>query len=100
MQRLFAFVRIVLPNIKSALTTLFLLFFLSTWDSYLVPLIVLNKDTLYTIPLMIATLSNAHFTDNAARMLTLTLSTIPVITIFAIGSKSLIQGLVAGSLKE
>jgi len=95
-----AFVRIVLPNIKSALTTLFLLFFLSTWDSYLVPLIVLNKDTLYTIPLMIATLSNAHFTDNAARMLTLTLSPIPVLTIFAIGSKSLIQGLVAGSLKE
>lgn len=94
------FMQIVLPVIKPAIITIFLLSFLGSWNSYLLPLVVLDKEKLYTIPLAISMLGTVHRTDFAARILALALSTIPIIIMFSIGSKYLIQGLTAGSVKE
>jgi multiple sugar transport system permease protein/cellobiose transport system permease protein len=94
-----AFIRIVLPISRSALITLFLFYFLWAWNDYLVPLVMINNQDLYTIPLAIAILGQLHRTDYAARILALTLATIPVLIIFSFGSKYLIRGMVAGSLK-
>jgi len=94
------FMQIVLPIIKPALITIFLLSFLGAWNSYLIPLVVLDKEKLYTIPLSISMLGTIHRTDFAARILALALSTIPIIIIFSTGSQYLIQGLTAGSVKE
>ncbi len=94
------FIQIVLPVIKPAMITIFLMSFLTSWNSYLLPLVVLDKEKLYTIPLAISMLGNAYRTDYAARILALTLTTMPVIIIFSFGSKYLIQGLVVGSVKE
>lgn len=94
------FMQIILPVIKPALITIFLLLFLGSWNSYLLPLVVLDKEKLYTIPLAISMLGTVHRTDFAARILALAMSTVPIIIMFSIGSKYLIQGLVAGSVKE
>lgn len=94
-----SFIFIVIPVIKPALITLFLLFFLWTWNDYLVPLVMINKQELYTIPLAISMLGQLHRVDYAARILALTLSTMPILLLFAAGSKYLIQGMVTGSLK-
>lgn len=94
-----SFIRIVLPITRPALITLFLFFFLWSWNDYLVPLVMINNQDLYTIPLAIAILGQLHRTDYAARILALTLATLPVLIIFALGSKHLIRGMVAGSLK-
>jgi multiple sugar transport system permease protein/cellobiose transport system permease protein len=93
------FIRIVLPMTRPALITLFLLFFLWSWNDYLVPLVMINNQDLYTIPLAIAILGQLHRTDYAARILALTLATLPILLIFGFGSKYLIRGMVAGSLK-
>jgi cellobiose transport system permease protein len=93
------FFRIVLAFIYPALTTLSLLVFLWSWNNYLLPLIVINKPELYTIPLGITSLGNAYRTDLAAQILGLTLGTLPVLLLFAVGSKSFIRGLTAGSVK-
>jgi len=93
------FFRIVIPFIYPAITTLSLLVFLWSWNSYLLPLIVINKPELYTIPLGITSLGSAYRTDLAAQVLGLTIGTIPVLILFAFGSKSFIRGLTAGSVK-
>jgi cellobiose transport system permease protein len=93
------FFRIVLSFIYPALTTLSLLVFLWSWNNYLLPLIVINKPEMYTIPLGITTLGSAYRTDLAAQILGLSIGTLPVLVLFAIGSKSFIRGLTAGSVK-
>jgi len=93
------FMQIVLPIIRPALVTLFLLFFLWSWNNYLTPLVIISRETLYTIPLAISMIGSEYRTDFAARILALAISIIPVLILFAAGSKQLIRGLTAGSLK-
>ncbi|HEY5585215.1 MAG TPA: carbohydrate ABC transporter permease [Ruminiclostridium sp.] len=92
-------ISVVVPVIKPALITLFLLFFLWMWNDYLTPLVILNDQKLYTIPLSISIIGQLHRTDYAARILCLTLATIPILTLFASGSKYLIKGMISGSIK-
>lgn len=93
------FWQIVLPNITPAIVTIFLILFLQSWNNYLVPLVVLNKEHLYTIPLAISMLGNMYRNDYAAKILALALATLPVLIFFAAFSKSLIRGLMVGSVK-
>lgn len=93
------FLKIVLPYIKPAIVSLSMLIFLWTWNSFLLPLIIINKPELYTIPLGITTLGDYYRTDYAARIMGLALGTLPLIGIFMIGSKYLISGLTAGAVK-
>lgn len=94
-----AFIQIVLPYVKSSLVTLVLLVFITSWNNYLTPLIVLNKQELFTIPLGITTLGNFFRADYGARIAGLCIGTIPLIIVFAIGSKYFIKGLMAGAIK-
>lgn len=92
-------IRLIVPIIKPALITIFLIFFLWSWNNYMVPLVVITNQKFYTIPLSISLLSTEFKNDDAARILCLAISTIPVVGMFCFGSKYLIQGLVAGSVK-
>lgn len=93
------FFRLIMPVIRPALITIFLLFFLWSWNNYMLPLVMINKESLYTIPLSIAKISSEYRTDYAARILALSMGTIPILVLFSFGSKYLIQGLVVGSVK-
>lgn len=94
------FWQIVFPIIRPANITVFLLSFLGSWNNYLTPLVVLNKEELYTIPMGITLFSTTYRNDYAASTLALCLATLPIIILFAFGSKYLIQGLAGGSVKE
>lgn len=93
------FFRLILPIIRPALITIFLLLFLWSWNSYMTPLVMISDQKLYTIPLSIALISSEYRTDYAARILALSMGTIPILVLFGCGSKYLIRGLVAGSVK-
>ncbi len=94
-----AFFQIVFPLVRPASITVFLLAFLSSWNNYITPLVVLSKEKLYTIPMAITLFSTTYRNDYAASILALTLATLPIIIIFAFGSKYLIKGMVMGSVK-
>lgn len=93
------FFKLVIPIIKPAFITIGLLIFLWSWNSYMIPLVIVTRKECYTIPLSIAMISTEFRTDYAARILSLAFSTIPIVGLFAFGSKYLIQGLTAGSVK-
>ncbi|MGI5959266.1 MAG: carbohydrate ABC transporter permease [Massiliimalia sp.] len=91
--------KIVLPFIKPGLLTLATLVFLSSWNSYMMPLLILNKQELYTIPLMVSTLSTQFRTDYGATMAALSIAILPMILIFVLCSKTFIRGIAAGAVK-
>jgi multiple sugar transport system permease protein/cellobiose transport system permease protein len=93
------FFRLVLPIIRPALICVSLLIFLWSWNNYMVPLVTISKVNLYTIPLSISLLQGQFRVDIAARILALAMGIIPMLIIFVAGSKQLIQGMTAGSVK-
>lgn len=90
---------IALPCIRPGLLTLCLLQFLWSWNSYMYPLVFVNKQDNYTIPIFVKSLASAYRTDYGAQLAGLTLSTIPVLILFIIGSKSFIKGITSGAVK-
>lgn len=91
--------QIVVPCIKPAVMTVCTLVFLWSWNNYMLPLITLNKEETYTLPLLISNIGVAYMHDYGAQMLALALSTFPIIVIFSFGSKYFIQGITAGAVK-
>ncbi|XID92017.1 carbohydrate ABC transporter permease [Paenibacillaceae bacterium WGS1546] len=93
------FFRVVLPLVKPGLATLATLVFLWSWNNYLLPLVTINRSEWYTLPIFISNLGIVHRTDYAARMAALTMTTLPVLILFILGSKTFMKGLTAGAVK-
>ncbi|TDF96236.1 carbohydrate ABC transporter permease [Paenibacillus piri] len=91
--------QIAMPLIKSGMSTLAILVFLWSWNSYLLPLVTINNPKWYTVPIFVSNLGIVHRSDYAARMCALTLSTIPILLVFIAGSKNFIKGITAGAIK-
>ncbi len=91
--------RIAVPCIKPALLSLALMNFIANWNSYLIPLIVLNRNETYTIPIGILNLNSMYRNDLAAKITALTLGVLPLLILFLIMSKSFIKGLTMGAVK-
>lgn len=94
------FVKIGLPFMMPACGTLFLLVFLGSWNSFLLPTILLTRESLFTLPIGIRLLANNFGADLGAQLAGLVLGTFPILIVFASFSKTLIQGLSASSVKE
>ncbi|MCU6797412.1 MULTISPECIES: carbohydrate ABC transporter permease [Paenibacillus] len=91
--------QIAFPLIKSGMSTLAILVFLWSWNSYLLPLVTINNSKWYTVPIFVSNLGIVHRTDFAARMCALALTTVPVLLVFIAGSKNFIKGITAGAIK-
>lgn len=93
------FAQIALPFMVPACTTLWLLSFLLSWNNLFTPLIVISDAKLFTIPLGIRQLATNFRQDNAAQILGLTLTSIPILFFFGFFSRSLISGLSSAAVK-
>jgi multiple sugar transport system permease protein len=91
--------RIVLPLLKPALGTLGLITFISSWNNFMGPLIVMRSAENYTLPLALRTLQSPVNTEWGALMAGSTIATLPLIILFILSSKQLIAGLTAGAVK-
>lgn len=93
------FFRFFLPFTKAACLTLFLLIFIYSWNNFMIPLVFITKQSMYTIPLGIFAVGSQYRQEYGARLFALAFSTLPMLVIFAVNSKSLIRGLTAGAIK-
>ena len=91
--------RIVLPLLKPALGTLGLITFISSWNNFIGPLIVMRSVDNYTLPLALRSLQSPVNTEWGALMTGSAIATIPLLILFAISSRQLIAGLTAGAVK-
>ncbi|HEX7049217.1 MAG TPA: carbohydrate ABC transporter permease [Longimicrobiales bacterium] len=90
---------IVLPVIRPILATLAIWTFLTTWNDFLWPLIVLVDDAKYTLPVALANLSGEHVQDTELMMAGSVLTVLPVLVVFLCLQRYYIQGVMAGGLK-
>ncbi len=96
------FYRIALPMALPALVTLGIFTFITTWNSFMWPLIVTGSDSLRTLPLALANFKGSfrEITDWGALTAFSTICSLPVIGVFLLGRKYFINDILNGGLKE
>ena len=99
---LYIFHRVVLPIVFPAIATFSIMSFIGNWNSYLLPMIILNSPQKYTLPVQLASLrSSTDITENyGAIYLCIAISMIPIILVFVTFSKYIISSVSAGAVKE
>jgi multiple sugar transport system permease protein len=91
--------RVALPLLRPALGTLGLITFISSWNNFLQPLIVLRSADQYTLPLALRSLQSSTNTEWGALMAGSAIATLPLLVLFLLSSRQLIAGLTAGAVK-
>jgi multiple sugar transport system permease protein len=93
------FSTIVLPVLKPILATLAVFTFLSAWNDFLWPLIVLSDESRYTLPVALASLSGEHVQDTELMMAGSVLTVLPVLAVFLVLQRAYLRGVMMGSVK-
>lgn len=93
------FVRIILPLVLPASLSFGLVNFVWSWNAFLLPSLLLDDPTVYTLPLVLRNLGNLYRQDYGAQFLGVTLGTLPLIGMFIFTSRRMIAGLTAGAVK-
>lgn len=99
---LYIFHRIAFPIMSPGIATMAIMAFIGNWNNYLMPMIILNKNEKFTLPVMMATLrASTDITANqGAIYLAVAISVIPILVVFAFFSKYIISSISAGAVKE
>ena len=90
---------IVLPTITPVLVTLGVFTFLTAWNDFMWPLIVLSDDARYTLPVALANLAGEHVQDTELMMAGAVVTVLPVFLAFLFLQRYYIEGIMAGSVK-
>jgi multiple sugar transport system permease protein len=90
---------IILPVARPVLATLAIFSFMSAWNDFMWPLIILTDDDHYTMPVAVANLVGEHALDLELMMAAAVLTVIPVLLLFFVLQKQYIAGMMSGSVK-
>lgn len=93
------FWRILLPLAKPALAAVAALTMIVSWNDLLVPLVVLNSDELWTLPLGTMQFQGQYATDLALVSAFVALSAVPTIIFYIFAERQIVSGLTAGAVK-
>jgi raffinose/stachyose/melibiose transport system permease protein len=89
-----------LPLSRPIVATVGILSFVGSWNSYLLPLIMLNSDSKYPWPLGIMVYKGEFMTDWQLILAFITLTILPTIIVFFAAQRHIIAGLTAGAVKS
>jgi multiple sugar transport system permease protein len=90
---------IVVPVIRPILATLAIWTFLTTWNDFMWPLIVLSDESRYTLPVALASLVGEHVQDTELMMAGSVLTIFPVLLVFLVLQRYYVEGVMMGSVK-
>ena len=93
------FWRILLPLSRPALATVSVLAVVSSWNQFLLPLVMLSDQEHWTLPLGVTNFSTQYSTDTALVLAYTTLALIPALIFYVIAERQLVGGLTSGSVK-
>lgn len=93
---------IVLPLMKSAIFVQMIFSFVSSWNNYFIPALILHDDKKKTLPILIAQLRAADWLkfDMGQVYMMIAFSIFPVIIVYLLLSRQIVQGVAVGSVKE
>lgn len=90
---------VTLPLSRPILATVGTITFVNSWNAYLLPLVMLNTDTLYPWPLGIMIYQGEYSSEWHLILAFITLTILPTIILFLLAQKHIVAGLTAGAVK-
>ncbi|HZL80552.1 MAG TPA: ABC transporter permease subunit, partial [Demequina sp.] len=93
------FASIVMPNVRPAMATFGIFAFMSSWNAFLWPLVILRSDELKTLPLALASLQGQFTTQWDVMMAGSVVSIIPMLALYIFAQKYIIQGVAGSGIK-
>lgn len=92
------YLRIYVPVMGATFAAAAIIQFMSAWNNYLWPLIVLLKQEAQTLPIMLVSITSGYTTDYGILMLAVTISTLPTVILFFTQQRRFVSGIL-GSVK-
>lgn len=92
--------RIVLPLSRPALATVTVLAIVTSWNAFLLPLLVFGGPDQWTLPLGVMNFSGQYVSDWSRIFAFTTLAMVPAILFYIIAERQIVAGLTAGAIKE
>jgi len=92
-------VRIVVPLSRPALATVSVLALVTSWNAFLLPLLVFQGPEQWTLPLGVMNFSSQYASDWARILAYTTLAMVPAVLFYVVAERQIVSGLTAGSVK-
>lgn len=92
------FLYIYVPVMRSTYAAALVIVFMTNWNNYLWPLIVLQSNETKTITLVVSSLASAYYPDFGVVMIGTILATLPTLLVFFVMQRQFVQGML-GSVK-
>lgn len=92
--------QIIIPLIKAPLAALAIFSFLGQWNNFFVPNIFLSTPEKFTIPLLLNQFRGLYVTDWTLMMAAATIAVIPLLVVYLIGQRYIIEGVALTGLKR
>jgi raffinose/stachyose/melibiose transport system permease protein len=93
------FWHILLPMARPALATVSVLAVVASWNNFLLPLVVFNDATWWTLPLGVTQFQGQYAADVARILAYVVLAMVPALALYVVAERQLIGGLTAGATK-
>jgi multiple sugar transport system permease protein len=95
------FTRVSLPLVLPGVVTIALFAFITSWNEFLAALIVMNKESAFTMPIMLVSVRTGHLgaVDWGSLQAGIIVSIIPCIAIYVFLQKYYVSGLLSGAVK-
>jgi multiple sugar transport system permease protein len=90
---------VVLPLLGPVFGTLGLITFISSWNNFIGPLVVMRSVEMYTFPLALRSVQSPVDTEWGALMAGSAIAVLPLLILFVFSSRRLIAGLTAGAVR-
>ena len=92
------FWRMVVPLSMPGVVTVGILAFIASWNSYMLPLFILNDESAFTLPLGVQAFASQHSVDTARVLAFTSLSMLPALVFFSLFERRIVGGL-TGAVK-
>jgi raffinose/stachyose/melibiose transport system permease protein len=93
------FLQFMLPLSTPILATIAVLTMVASWNNFFLPLLILNNDKLFTLPMGVMQFQGQYMYNYNLVLTFITLAIIPVIVVYLLTQKYIIAGLTGGSIK-
>ncbi len=93
------FNRIILPIILPGIATQAIFTFVTSWNSFMQPSILLFSQEKYTLPILVAQMKGLYIPDYGVSYLGVTMSVVPILIVFSLCSRQILEGATAGAVK-
>lgn len=92
--------QIMLPLSRPALATLGIFTFVGSWNDFLGPLVFLDSAEKYTLPVGIAIFQSSYFLEYGLTLAASVVCTVPILVVFLLFQRHIIQGIAMSGIKD